>query len=121
MIEHGRRRILHFNATAHPTSEWILQQLREALPLPCSYLYAVFDRDTKLGGAVLRFLNASGISAVRTSVHSPWQNGIAERWVVSFRREVLDHVIPVNERHLLRLGHECILYYHEDRYTYRAE
>ncbi len=45
LIEHGRRRILHFNTTAHPTSEWIVQQLREALPLPCPYLYLIFDRD----------------------------------------------------------------------------
>jgi hypothetical protein len=39
-IEHGRRRILHFNVTFHPTSDWIVQQLREAFPLPCPYRYA---------------------------------------------------------------------------------
>jgi hypothetical protein len=45
VIDHRRRRILHFNTTAHPTSDWIVQQLREALPLPCAYRYMVFDRD----------------------------------------------------------------------------
>ena len=93
VIEHHRRRILHFNATAHPTRDWILQQLREALPLPCPYRYIIFDRDCKFGTEVRSFLEASGIKAVRTSVRSPWQNGIAERWVGSCRRQILDHVI----------------------------
>jgi len=115
VIKHHRRLILHFNATTHPTSDWIVQQLREALPLPCPYRYILFDRDRKFGGEVREFLKASGIKAVRTSVRSPWQNGVAERWVGSCRREMLDHIIPLNERHLLRLGHEYIRYYHEDR------
>ncbi len=115
VIEHHRRRILHLNATAHPTCDWVVQQLREALPLPCPYRYVLFDRDRKFGREVREFLKASGIRVVRTSVRSPWQNGVAERWVGSCRRELLDHVIPLNERHLLRLGHEYIRYYHEDR------
>jgi putative transposase len=115
VIEHGRRRILHFNCTAHPTSDWIVQQLREALPLPCRYRYALFDRDAKFGHDVVGFLKASGIEPKRTSMRSPWQNGIAERWVGSARSEMLDHVIPLNERHLRRLGREYMAYYHEDR------
>jgi transposase InsO family protein len=115
VIEHHRRRILHFNATAHPTSDWIAQQLREAFPLPCPYGYVVFDRDRKFAGDVREFLNASGIKAVRTSIRSPWQNGVAERWVGSIRRELLDHVIPLNEGHLMRLSQEYIRYYHQDR------
>lgn len=115
VIEHQRRRILHFNATAHPTGDWIVQQLREALPWPCPYRYILFDRDAKFGGEVREFLKASGIQAVRTSIRSPWQNGVAERWVGSCRREMLDHIIPLHERHLLRLGREYITYYHEDR------
>src|SRR5205085_8125655 len=51
----------------------------------------------------------------RTSVRSPWQNGVAEGWVGSIRREVLDHVIPLNDQHLRRLGREYIAYYHADR------
>ena len=61
------------------------------------------------------FLKASGIKPVRMSVRSPWQNGVAERWVASIRREMLDHVIPLNERHLMRVSLEYILYYHDDR------
>jgi transposase InsO family protein len=115
VIEHHRRRILHFKTTAHPTSEWIVQQLREAFPLPCPYRYVVFDRDCKFAGDVRAFLKASGVKSVRTSVRSPWQNGVAERWVASIRGDLLDHVIPLNERHLLRLSQEYIGYYHEDR------
>jgi len=114
VIEHGRRRILHFNATAHPTCDWIVQQLR-ALPLPCRYRYILFDRDNKFGGDVFRFLESSGIQPIRTSVRSPWQNGIAERWIGSARRELLDTVIPLNEQHLRRLGHDYLAYYHDDR------
>jgi len=91
VIEHGRRRILHFNVTTHPTSDWIVQQLREALSLPCRYRHVLFARDSKFGSDVVEFLKASGIQPMRTSVRSPWQNGIAERWVGSARREMLDH------------------------------
>ena len=115
VIEHGRRRVLHFNCTEHPTSNWIVQQLREALPLPCPYRYVLFDRDAKFGSEVHAFLESSGVTPKRTTVRSPWQNGTAERWVGSVRRELLDHVIPLNETHLRRLGREYIAYYHEDR------
>ena len=115
VIEHARRQILHFNATAHPTSDWIVQQLREALPLPCRYRYVLFDRDAKFGTDIFAFLKASGIKPTRPSIRSPWQNGLAERWVGSCRREMLDHVIPLNERHLRRLGRDYLAYYHENR------
>ena len=110
VIEHGRRRLLHFNCTAHPTCLWIVQQLRQALPLPCPYRYVLFDHDAKFGNAIEAFLHASAIQPMRTSVRRPWQNGVAERWVGSARREMLDHVIPLNERHLRRLGLEYLVW-----------
>jgi putative transposase len=115
VIEHGRRRILHFNLTQHPTSEWIVHQLREAFPLPCDYRYVLFDHDGKFGGDVLQFLKSSDLKPMQTSIRSPWQNGTAERFVGSIRRELLDHVIPLNEFHLRRLGREYLTYYHKDR------
>ena len=56
-----------------------------------------------------------GVAPVRTSVHSPWQNGVAERWIGTCRRELLDHVIVLNEQHLRRLLCEFLEYYHDDR------
>jgi transposase InsO family protein len=115
VIEHSRRQILHFNTTAHPTSEWIVQQWREAFPFPSSYRHVILDRDAKFGHEVLQFLPSSGLEPIRTSLQSPWQNGVAERWVGSIRRELLDHVIPLNEFHLRRLVRDYLAYYHEDR------
>ncbi len=77
VIEHGRRKILHLNVTAHPTSDWIVQQLREALPLPCRYQYVLFHRDAKFGADVLGFPMASSIKPIRTSIRNPWQKDYA--------------------------------------------
>ena len=109
VIEHARRGVLHFNVTFHPTSDWIVQQLREAFPLPCPYRYVLFDRDSKFGNEVLQFLRSSALKPMRTSVRSPWQNGVAARWVGSVRRELLDHIIPINEHHLCGLGATTLL------------
>ena len=92
-----------------------MQQLREAFSLPCPYRYVIFDRDAKFSPAIREFLTSSGIQPIRTSIRSPWQNGIAERWIGSCRREWLDHVIPLNEEHLRRLSRAYLAYYHEDR------
>jgi transposase InsO family protein len=115
VIEHGRRKIRHFNVTRHPTAEWVVQQLREAFPEIGPLRYIVLDRDAKFNADVLAFLKATGLQPKRTSIQSPWQNGIAERWVGGCRRELLDHVIPLNEEHLRRLVRDYISYFHEDR------
>jgi putative transposase len=115
VIEHGRRRILHFNITRHPSAEWVVQQLREAFPEAVPYRYAILDRDSIFDADVMAFLNASGLRPKRTSRQSPWQNGTAERWIGSCRREMLDHVIALNERHLRRLIRDYVRCYDEDR------
>ena len=115
VIEHGRRRILHFNVTSRPTSEWVVQQLREAFPEAGPYRYVILDRDSKFNADVIQFLKSTGLTPKRTSVQAPWQNGLAERWIGSCRRELLDHVIALNESHLRRLIREYVSYHHEDR------
>ena len=80
VIVHGRRKVLHCNVTRHPTAEWVVQQLREAFPEASAYHYVILDRDTKFDGDVIAFLQAAGLQLKRTSMRSPWQNGIAERW-----------------------------------------
>ena len=115
VIEHGRRHIVHFNATFHPTSAWVIQQLREAFPYDTAPRYLIFDRDFIFNAAVIEFIKATGTKPVRTSFRSPWQNGTAERWVGSCRRELLEHVVVLGACHLIRLVRAYISYYHEDR------
>jgi transposase InsO family protein len=115
VIAHDRRRILHFHVTRHPNSFWIAQQLREAFPFEHSTKYLIFDHDAKFGNEVLAAVQSVELTSVRTSFRSPWQNGVAERWVGSCRRDLLDHVIAFNERHLQRLLSQYVRYYHEDR------
>jgi putative transposase len=114
-IEHGRRKILHFNVTEHPTGPWIMQQLREAFSEPCPFRYVLLDHDSKFGKDVTDFLIASGVKPKRIGFQCPWQNGIAEGWVGNCRRELLDHVIVLNESHACRLIRDYISYYHKDR------
>jgi putative transposase len=115
LIAHDRRRILHFNVTHNPTSLWVVQLLRETFPFEAPHKYMILDRDQKFGLEVIAAIRAMGSRPKRTSFRSPWQNGVAERWVESCRRDLLDHVIVLNERHLKRLLSEYVSYYHEDR------
>ena len=115
VIEHGRRRILHFNVTSQPTSDWIVQQLREAFSDAGPNRYVILDHDSKFNSDVIAILKATGLKPKRTSVQAPWQNGTAERWIGSCRRELLDHVIALNEQHLRRLIREYVNYHHKDR------
>src|ERR1700756_2080254 len=115
VIGHDRRRILHFNVARHLTSAWIIQQLREGFPFQSAHRFLIFDRDTRYGREVPITVRSLQMDPLRTSFESPWQNGVAERWVESCRRDLLDHIIPINERHLKRLLSEYIRYYHEHR------
>jgi hypothetical protein len=84
VIEHGRRRLLHFNVTRHPTADWVVQQLREAFPEAGPYRYAILDHDSKFDADVFAFLEATGLEPKRTSVQAPWQKDYASHctsWV----------------------------------------
>ena len=100
--------------TRNPTSRWVVQQLREAFPFEPSHKYLIFDRDQTFGLEVVAKVKAMGSKPKRISFRSPWQNGVAERWVDSCRRDLLDHVIVLIERHLKRLLSEYVRYYHGD-------
>jgi putative transposase len=100
VIAHDRRRVLHFDVTKHPTSAWVTQQLREAFPYDSAPRYLIFDRGANFNEEVIGAVKSFGIEPKRTSFRSPCQNGVAERWVGSCRRDLLDHVIVLNERHL---------------------
>jgi transposase InsO family protein len=115
VIAHDRRRILHCNVTRHPTSAWVSQQLRETFPYDSTPDYLIFDRAANFNEEVVITVKSFGIEPKKISFRSPWQNGVAERWVGSCRRDLLDHVIVLNEWHLKRLMREYVCYYHEDR------
>jgi transposase InsO family protein len=115
VIHHARRKLLHFNVTAHPSAERVVQQLREAFPYETTPRYLIFDRDGKFGPSVVAAIKAMGIKPSRTAFRSPWQNGVAERWIGSVRREMLNHVVVLNERHMRRLLRDYVTYYLVDR------
>jgi putative transposase len=115
VIGHDRRKILRFQVTRNPSALWIVQQMREAWAYAPAHRFLLFDHDSKFGKDVVSAAKGMGSRPVRTALRSPWQNGVAERWVGSCRRDVLDHVIVLNERHLKRLMAEYVCYYHEDR------
>jgi putative transposase len=89
--------------------------LREAFPFQSAPKFLIFDRDSKFSLAVAAMVRSLGVSPIRTSFQSPWQNGIAEKWIESCRRDLLDHIIAVDGRHLNRLLSEYVRYYHDDR------
>ncbi len=114
-ITHERRELVHFNVTSNPTAAWIWQQLIEATPWgrqPCCLIH---DRDAVYGRDFGARLSKLGITSVRTPFRAPRANAIAERMVRSIRRECLDHVIVINERHLREVLDEFADYYNLDR------
>jgi transposase InsO family protein len=114
VIEHARR-LLHVNVTAHPTSEWVIQQFREAIPSDHTYRILIHDRDTIFSKAVDQRVSRMGLRVLKTPVRTPVANSICERVLGSLRRECLDFVIPLNERHLYGILKEWIGHYNQDR------
>jgi putative transposase len=102
VLAHDRRRIVHFNVTAHPTAEWTAQQLREAFPFEQIPRYLLRDRDGIFGGEFRKDARAMGIKEVLSAPRSPWQRAYVERVIGTLRRECLDHVIVFNEASLYR-------------------
>jgi len=110
-----RRRVLHFNVTQHPTAEWTAQQIVEACPFDLPGRFLVRDNDKIYGTRFRDRIDGLGLNPIRTAFRSPWQNGFAERWISSLRRDCLDHVIVINERQLRSVIGSYVAYYHADR------
>jgi len=115
VLEHERRRIVHFNVTDAPSARWTGQQLVNAFPYDSAPQYLIRDRDKIYGAAFVRRVRAMGIEQVLTAPRSPWQNPYCERAIGTLRRECLDHVIVLGERHLRRILREYLEYYHSTR------
>ena len=115
VLAHHRRRVVHFNVTEHPTAAWTAQQIVDAFPDDSAPSYLLRDRDAVYGHVFRQRVKGMGVGEVLTAPHSPWQNPFAERLIGSIRRECLDHVVVLGERHLRRILTAYFAYYHRAR------
>jgi transposase InsO family protein len=115
LVRHERRELIHLNVTANPTAAWIWRQAIEATAWGRRPRHLIRDRDKVYGDDFGSKLAGAGIREVRTPYRAPLANSVAERVVRTLRQECLDHVIVLNERHLLVLLTEFVCYYNHDR------
>ena len=115
LIEHGTRRLLHFNVTQYPTAEWTLQQLRAVFEYEDDYRYLIHDRDSIFARHLDDSITGLGLSVIRSPPHSPKANAICERVIGTIRRECLDWLIPVSESHLRSILGEWVKHYNAAR------
>ncbi len=118
VLAHHRRRVIHFNVTEHPTSQWTAQQIVDAFPNDTAPSYLLRDRDQVYGEHFRHRVKGLRIEEVLTTPHSPWQNPFVERLIGSVRRDCLDHIVVLGERHLRRTLTEVGGLHH--RYVRRA-
>ena len=115
VLRHDRRRIVNVNVTRYPTAEWTAQQVVEAFPWDEAPRFLMRDRDSIYGTSFSGRVKGLGIEQVKSAPRSPWQNPFVERVIGTFRRELTNHVIVLDERHLKRLMSDFLDYYHDSR------
>jgi putative transposase len=114
-MEIGSRRILHTNVTPHPSAEWTMQQFREFLAFDHPYRFLIHDHDSIFSPRLDAELKGFGVRVLKTPVRAPKANAFCERLIGTIRRECLDFLIPINERHLRRIITEFVLHYNRGR------
>jgi putative transposase len=112
VLAHDRRRIVRFNVTEHLTAQWTAQQIVKAFPFDTAPRHLIRDGDGIYGECVTRGIGSMGIDELVTAPWSPWKNAYVERVIGTLRRELFDHFIVLNERHLKRLMSLYLDYYH---------
>jgi putative transposase len=103
------------NVTQHPAAGWLSRQVTEAFPWDTAPRYLLRDRDASYGSLFSNWVETMGITEVITAPRSPWQNEYVERVTGSIRREGLDHVVIISERHLRRVLSWYVDYYQRTR------
>src|SRR2546426_5464219 len=115
IVRLGRRDLVWINVTSHPTADWIARQITEAFPWDKAPRYLIRDRDQIYGAAATCRLRAMGIRDKPIAPGSLWQNAFAERLIGSIRRECVDHIVVLGEKHLRRMLNSYARYYNESR------
>ena len=115
VLDIDTRRILHWNVTAHPTAEWTVQQFRACLTGDEPYRFIIHDRDSIYSPAVDRAISSMGVRVLKTPARVPQANAFCERLIGTARRECLDQLIPLNERHLRKVLAEWVSHYNRGR------
>jgi hypothetical protein len=115
VVEHASRRIIHFNVTDHPTADWTTQQFREALPSSHEYQFLIHDRDSLYSAELDEQIRSMGLVVIRIPVRAPKANALCERLIGTIRRECLDFLIPLSEKHLRRTLRDYVRHYNEGR------
>jgi len=115
VLEVGTRRILHWNVTAHPTADWTAQQFRMIVRGDQAHRFVIHDRDTIYSEGVDRTLEAMGLTVLKTPVRAPQANAFCERLIGTMRRECLDFMIPMSERHVRVILREWVRHYNRGR------
>jgi len=115
ILDIGTRQLLHWNVTEHPTAAWTIQQFRNGLPLDGAYRFLVHDRDGIFAPAVDEALRSMSLQVLKTPVRTPQANAYCERFIGTARRECLDWMIPLDERHLRRVLAEWVPHYNGER------
>ena len=114
-IAHGRRELVHVNVTANPTAAWVWRQLIEAMPWGKTPRHLLHDRDAVYGRDFRQRARRVGIDSIATPVRAPRANAVIERVIGTLRRECLDHLVVVDEHHLLCVLREFVAYYNSER------
>lgn len=115
IVELGSRRVVHLGVTRHPTDAWVAQQLREATPFQQGPKYLIRDNDRKYGERFATVAQGTSIDVVRTPIRAPKANAVCERFIGSVRRECLDHLLVLDEKHLFQMMKAYIEYYNQYR------
>ena len=115
IVEHGSRRVVHAGVTRHPTDEWVAQQVRNATPFGEGPRFLICDNDDKFGPRFEQAVNGAGIDLIHTPPYAPKANAICERFIGSVRRECLDHILILSEKHVRRIIREYCAFFNRAR------
>ena len=116
IVDINTKQVVHVGVTRHPTAQWTAQQLRAATPFGVGPQFIIRDNDGKFGAAFDRVAKGAGMRVLRTAVQAPLMNSVCERFLGSVRRDCLDHIVILGERHIEHVLKEyCFNYFNVAR------